>query len=122
MGTGYLAGYLPILILFLFAVFIAVFVIGVSSILGPRKSTARKLAPYESGMEPIGQGMRRVPIKFYVVAMLFIIFDIEIVFFFPYALVFREIGTAGLATMGVFLVILIVGFVYEWKKGALRWE
>jgi NADH-quinone oxidoreductase subunit A len=117
-----LASYLPILILFLIATFIAVFVIVASSLLGPRRSTARKLAPYESGMEPIGQAIRRVPVKFYVVAMLFIVFDIEVVFFYPFALVFRQLGVPGLVAMGVFFMALVVGFIYEWKKGALRWE
>jgi NADH-quinone oxidoreductase subunit A len=117
-----LANYFPILVLFLIAVFIAVFVIVLSSFLGPQRGTARKLAPYESGMEPIGQAMRRVPIKFYIVAMLFIIFDIEVIFFFPFALVFRQLGVPGLLAMGVFFLVLIIGFVYEWKKGALTWE
>jgi len=117
-----LGSYLPVLVLFLVALFIAIFVIVASSLLGPKRSTARKLAPYESGMEPIGQAIRRVPVKFYVVAMLFIVFDIEVVFFYPFALVFRQLGVPGLAAMGVFFVVLLVGFVYEWKKGALRWE
>ncbi len=117
-----LGSYLPVLVLFLVALFIAIFVIVASSLLGPKRSTARKLAPYESGMEPIGQAIRRVPVKFYVVAMLFIIFDIEVVFFYPFALVFRQLGVPGLAAMGVFFVVLLVGFIYEWKKGALRWE
>jgi NADH-quinone oxidoreductase subunit A len=117
-----LANYFPILVLFLIAVFIAVFVIVLSSLLGPKRGTERKLAPYESGMEPIGQAMRRVPIKFYVVAMLFIIFDIEVIFFFPFALVFRQLGVPGLLAMGAFFLVLIIGFVYEWKKGALTWE
>ncbi len=117
-----LSSYLPILILFLFAVFVAAFVIIASTFLGPRKSTTRKLSPYESGMEPVGPAMRRIPIKFYVVAMLFIVFDIEVIFLFPYALVYRELAGYGLVAMGIFLVILVVGFVYEWKKGALRWD
>lgn len=117
-----LAAYIPILVLFLLALFIAVFVIVASSMLGPQKFTRQKLAPYESGMEPIGPAIRRIPVKFYVVAMLFILFDIEAIFFFPYALVFRALGGYGLAAMGVFAVLLVVGFVYEWKKGALRWE
>jgi NADH-quinone oxidoreductase subunit A len=117
-----LIDFAPILVLFLIAVFIAAFVIVVSSLLGPRKSTARKLAPYESGMEPIGPAIRRVPVKFYVVAMLFIVFDIEVVFFYPYALVFRQLGVPGLLAMGFFFAVLLVGFVYEWKKGALKWE
>jgi NADH-quinone oxidoreductase subunit A len=117
-----LGSYLPILVMFLIASFIAVFVIVVSAILGPRRGTKRKLAPYESGMEPIGPAIRRVPVKFYVVAMLFIVFDIEVVFFYPFALVYRQLGLPGLAAMGVFFLVLVVGFVYEWKKGALRWD
>jgi NADH-quinone oxidoreductase subunit A len=117
-----LAAYGPILVLFLVAVFIAVLVISLSSLLGPRKATRRKLAPYESGMEPIGPAIRRVPIKFYLVAMLFILFDIEVMFFFPYAMVFRALGIPGLVEMGVFMLILLVGFVYIWKRGAFEWE
>lgn len=117
-----LEAFVPILVLFLVAAFIAVFVISASAILGPKRSSARKLAPYESGMEPIGPAIRRIPVKFYVVAMLFIVFDIEVVFFYPYALVFRELGVPGLLAMGVFFLVLVAGFVYEWKKGALRWE
>jgi NADH-quinone oxidoreductase subunit A len=117
-----LAAFTPILVMFLIAAFIAVFVIALSSLLGPQKGTPRKLAPYESGMEPIGAAIRRIPVKFYVVAMLFIVFDIEVVFFFPYALVFRGLGVPGLLAMGVFFLVLVVGFAYEWRKGALRWE
>lgn len=117
-----LGSFLPILILFLIAVFIAVFVITVSSLLGPRRGSPRKLAPYESGMEPIGPAIRRIPVKFYVVAMLFIVFDIEVVFFYPYALVFRQLGAPGLIAIGVFFLVLVIGFAYEWKKGALTWE
>ncbi len=117
-----LGSFLPILILFLIAVFIAVFVITVSSLLGPRRGTPRKLAPYESGMEPIGPAIRRIPVKFYVVAMLFIVFDIEVVFFYPYALVFRQLGVPGLIAIGVFFLVLVIGFAYEWKKGSLTWE
>lgn len=111
-----LQDYLPILVMFLMSLFVPLFVISLSAVLGPKRGSKRKLAPYESGMEPIGPAMRRFPVKFYVVAMLFILFDIEAIFFFPYALVFRELGVYGLGVMGVFLVLLIVGFVYEWKK------
>jgi NADH-quinone oxidoreductase subunit A len=117
-----LAEYVPIVVLFLIAVAIAVFVIVASSLLGPRRVSNRKLSPYESGMEPIGQAIRRFSVKFYVVAMLFIVFDIEAIFFFPYALVFRQIGVYGLLVMGIFVLLLVAGFAYEWKKGALKWE
>jgi NADH-quinone oxidoreductase subunit A len=117
-----LVDYLPILVLFLIAVAIAAFVIVLSSLLGPSKPSARKMMPYESGMDPIGQAQRRFGVKFYIVAMLFIIFDIEVIFLFPYALVFRNLGLYGLGVMGVFLLVLLIGFIYEWKRGALRWE
>ncbi|NJL04309.1 MAG: NADH-quinone oxidoreductase subunit A [Chloroflexaceae bacterium] len=117
-----LQDYTPILVMFLMSLFVPLFVISLSAVLGPKRGSKRKLAPYESGMEPIGPAMRRFPVKFYVVAMLFILFDIEAIFFFPYALAFRDLGLYGLGVMGVFLVLLVVGFVYEWKKGALRWD
>ena len=117
-----LLNYVPILVMFLVALFIAVFVIVASSFLGPRRPTKRKLMPYESGMEPIGQAQRRFPVKFNLVAMIFILFDIEVIFFFPYALVYRRLGTFGLIEMGLFMLILLIGFVYIWKRGALQWD
>jgi NADH-quinone oxidoreductase subunit A len=117
-----LLSYLPILVLFLVALFIAVFVIVVSGFLGPKRPTKRKLMPYESGMEPIGQAQHRFPIKFNLVAMIFILFDIEVIFFFPYALVYRRLGIFGLVEMGVFMLILLIGFIYIWKRGALEWD
>ncbi|MEN9935184.1 MAG: hypothetical protein RLZZ387_1763 [Chloroflexota bacterium] len=117
-----LADYLPILVMFLVAVFIAVFVIVLSRFLGPQRPSRRKLMPYESGMEPIGSAQRRFPVKFNLVAMIFILFDIEVIFFFPYALVYRQLGTFGLIEMGVFTLILLVGYIYILKRGALQWE
>ena len=90
--------------------------------LGPRKHTPVKDMPYESGMDPIGSAQRRFPIKFNLVAMIFILFDIEVIFFFPYALVYRQLGVPGLIEMGVFMLILLVGLFYIWKRGALEWE
>lgn len=117
-----LADFVPILVLFLVAVFVAVFVIVVSRYLGPQHPTRRKLMPYESGMEPIGPAQRRFPIKFNLVAMLFILFDIEVLFLFPYALVYKRLGVPGLVAMGVFFIVLVVGLIYEWKRGALKWD
>lgn len=114
--------YAPILVLFLVSVFIGIFVIVVSRYLGPQRPTRRKLMPYESGMEPIGPAQRRFPIKFNLVAMIFILFDIEAMFLYPYALVYKRLGGAGLLAVGVFFVVLLVGLVYEWKKGALVWD
>ena len=97
-------------------------ILNISRIFGPRNPTSRKTAPYESGMSPIGSAVRRLPIKFYLVGVLFILFDIEVIFFLPWAVIFRELGVFGLATMGLFTFILTIGLIYEWKKGALEWE
>ncbi len=117
-----LTGYVPILVLFLIALFIAVFVIVVSSLLGPQRPSRRKLMPYESGMEPIGSAQGRFDVKFNRIAMLFILFDIEVIFLFPFALVYRQLGVFGLVEMGLFVLILLVGFVYILKRGALQWD
>ena len=101
---------------------VALIAIGLGTIFGPKKESAAKSMPYESGMDPIGPAQRRFPIKFNLVAMIFILFDIEVIFFFPYALVYRRLGTPGLIEMGVFMLILLVGLFYIWKRGALEWE
>lgn len=117
-----LVDYVPILVLFLVAVFIGIFVVTVSRFLGPQRPTLRKLNPYESGMDPIGPAQRRFPIKFNLVAMLFILFDIEVIFLFPYALIYRDLGVPGLIAAGTFFLALVVGVLYEWKRGALQWD
>ena len=96
--------------------------IGLGMAFGPKRATDRKAMPYESGMNPIGPGTRRIPVRFYMVAVLFILFDIETIFFLPWAIVFRQLGLFGLAEMVVFIAILLVGYFYAWKKGALEWE
>jgi NADH-quinone oxidoreductase subunit A len=114
--------YLPILILIVLAFALAGLVIGLGHLFGPRRPSKRKGGAYESGMIPIGPGTRRVPVKFYLVAVLFILFDIEVIFFLPWAVVFRELAIPGLIAMLVFNIPIIIGFVYEWKKGGLEWE
>jgi len=112
----------PISIFVLVAIVLAFIILMISWVFGPSKPSFRKNAPYESGMKPIGPANRRIPIKFYLVAVLFIIFDIEVIFFMPWAVSLRDLGVYGLLVMGVFTLILVVGFIYEWKKGALEWE
>ncbi len=112
----------PILALLVIAVVLTGIILTISRVFGPFRPTARKLAPYESGMKPIGPAVRRLPVKFYLVAVLFIIFDVEVIFFLPWAVIFRDLGLYGLAVMGLFTFILTVGLIYEWKKGALEWE
>ncbi len=119
--------YVPLLIFVIIATFVgAVAVIG-PSLLGPRRDNPQKLQPYESGIIPFGDARRRFPVKFYLVAMLFILFDIEVIFLFPWAAVMRTLRdnysiAFAILPMGFFLLVLIVGLVYEWRKGALDWE
>jgi NADH-quinone oxidoreductase subunit A len=112
----------PISVMVILAIVLTFIILVISRIFGPFRPTTRKTAPYESGMKPIGPGSRRMPVKFYLVAVLFILFDVEVIFFLPFAVVFRELGLYGLLVMGLFTLILTVGLVYEWKKGALEWE
>jgi NADH-quinone oxidoreductase subunit A len=119
--------YLAIAVLIALATLVALIAIGLGELFGPKKKTEQKSMPYESGMQPYGPGTRRMPVRFYLIAVLFILFDIEVVFFLPWAIVFREFIKEGfglfiLAEMIVFIVILLVGYVYAWKKGALEWE
>ncbi len=114
--------YLPIAVLLILATGLSGLVVLIGHLFGPRRPTQRKAMPYESGMRPIGPGTRRMPVRFYLVAVLFILFDIEVVFFLPWAVVFRKLGLFGLVEMFIFIVILLVGYVYAWKKGALEWE
>jgi len=117
-----LVEYLPIFIFFIVAVGFALVTLFLSAIFGKRKITPQKMIPYECGMDPIGEARKRFSVRFYIVAMLFIVFDIEAVFLYPWAVIFRELKVFGLVEMGVFIAILLVGFVYVWKKGALEWE
>ncbi len=114
--------YVPIGITFLVATFLAGIVILLGAILGPRRPTRRKLAPYESGMTPVGEAQKRLPVKFYLTAVMFILFDIEVIFFLPWAIVYRQLGLFGFVEMVVFVVILVVGLVYVWRRGAFEWD
>jgi len=114
--------YVAIALMVALAIIIALIAIGLGTLFGPRKESAAKSMPYESGMNPYGEGTRRMPVRFYLIAVLFILFDIEVVFFLPWAIVFRQLGVFGLIEMIIFIVILLVGYVYAWKKGALEWE
>lgn len=115
------ADYLPILILIVLAAVFAVIALAVPALFGPRRTTKARLEPYESGMLPYSDARRRFPVQYYVVAVLFILFDIEVIFLYPWAVMLRQLKLFGLIEMGVFLLILLVGYVYVWKKGALEW-
>lgn len=114
--------YLPILVFLAIAAAIVVVLPGMSWLMAPRRPDPEKLSAYECGFAPFEDARRRFDVRFYLVAILFIIFDLEIAFLFPWAAAFREIGLFGFWSMMVFLAVLTVGFIYEWKKGALEWE
>ncbi len=115
-------GYLSIFIFFALAAGFALFTVFLSSIVGTKRSTSQKMLPYECGMDPVGPARNRFSVRFYLIAVLFIIFDIEAVFLYPWAVIFRELNIFGLIEMAVFIAVLLVGFIYVWKKGALEWE
>ena len=112
----------PVLVIFLFAGIVVISLLLIAQIVGPKKPNPVKAEPFESGNPPKGDARVRFSVKFYLVAMLFLIFDVEVVFLYPWAILFRRLGMFGLVEMGVFLFILVAGFIYVWKKGALEWE
>jgi NADH-quinone oxidoreductase subunit A len=122
-----LAPFIPIAVIVILAIGFAFLIVALGHSFGPKRKTERKSLPYESGMKPIGPGTRRIPVRFYLVAVLFILFDIEIIFIIPWAVVLRQfvkanLGVFALIEMAIFIIILLVGLVYAWKKGALEWE
>ena len=122
MAPTPLAPYLPVAIALLLAGGLALVIVAVTSVLGPKRLSAVKLASFEAGSESVGSARGRFAVKFYVVALLFIIFDVETVFLSPWAVNFVELGWFGYAEMVVFALTLVVGLAYVWKKGALDWE
>jgi NADH-quinone oxidoreductase subunit A len=114
--------YFPILVYVGVAIFIAALFIVLGLILGPHKPDSEKLSPYECGFDPFEDAHLKFDVRYYLVAILFILFDLEIAFLFPWAIAIGDIGMAGFLAMMIFLAILVIGFIYEWKKGALEWE
>ena len=121
MPDNYFAGYLPFLIHSLLVVGLTTAIITLSWLIGERKPTRAKLSPYESGMAPVGDARGRFSVKFYLVAMLFILFDVEAVFLYPWAVILRDLKHFGLWEMFVYIGIVLVGYFYVWKKGVLDW-
>jgi NADH-quinone oxidoreductase subunit A len=117
-----LGDYLPLLVIILSATILAFVVVALGHLIGPSRPNQKKNMPYESGMVPYGPGTRRMHVRYYLIAVLFILFDIEVVFFLPWAIVFRKLGLFGLIEMLIFVLILVVGYIYAWKKGAFEWE
>ena len=122
MILEFLKEYLPIILFLIIALILSVGFIAINYLLSPKKPDPEKLSSYECGFEPFNDSRMEFDVRFYLVAILFIIFDLEIAFLFPWAISLGKIGFFGFISMMIFLVILTVGFIYEWKKGALDWE
>ncbi len=117
-----LENYVPILIFLGVGLLVGGAAMGIGRLLGPHKPDPAKLSPYECGFEAFEDSRMKFDVRYYLVAILFIIFDLEIAFLFPWAVVLDDIGVFGFVAMMIFLAVLVVGFVYEWMKGALEWE
>ncbi len=117
-----LENYLPVLVFIVVGILFGIAPIAVGYMMGPQKPYGEKLSPYECGFEAFEDSRMKFDVRFYLVAILFIIFDLEIAFLFPWAVVLEELGIFGFFAMAVFLGILVIGFIYEWAKGALEWE
>ena len=117
-----LSEYLPILMFLGVSTILALALLAIGSLLGPKRPGADKLSPYECGFEAFEDARMKFDVRYYLMAILFIVFDLEIAFLFPWAVVFRDIGVVALVEMAMFLLLLVIGFAYVWKKGALEWE
>jgi NADH-quinone oxidoreductase subunit A len=120
-GTTPIYGYIPIIIFFLIAVLLPVVLLGLSRMLHRQVFEREKLLPYECGVDPIGDARERFSVRFYIVAMLFLVFDVETIFLFPWAIIYDKLALFGLVEMLIFIGILVVGYYYAWQKGALEW-
>ena len=114
-------GWLSILIMIALGAGFALVSVVLSNLFGPRKPTPEKSAPYECGMPPVGDARERQSVKFYLVAMIFLLFDIEVAFLYPWAMALRDLGWAGFVQVVLFMALLLAGYVYVWRKGALDW-
>ncbi len=122
MPETYAQTYFPVLVQVVIAMALAAGLIGVSALLGKRAKSPLKDTPYESGMAPVGSARERFSVKFYLVGMIFILFDIEAMFLYPWAVVYRELKLFAFAEMFIFVALVLIGFFYVWKKGALDWS
>ena len=121
-GCIVIAEYWPVLLFIVVAAGLGIVLLVIGLLVGPRRPESEKLAPYECGFEAFEDARARFDVRYYLLAILFIIFDLEIAFLFPWAVVFKSIGLTALIEMALFLLLLVIGFAYVWKKGALEWE
>ncbi len=121
-GTLLPLNYWPVIIYLLVAIAFGVVTISVGYLFRPSKPDPSKLSPYECGCPPVGDAREKFSVRFYIIAMLFVLFDLEAVFMYPWAISFDKLGLVGIVEMAIFIIILLVGYLYAWKKGALEWD
>jgi NADH-quinone oxidoreductase subunit A len=114
--------YLPIIVVIGIAFAFAIGSVVMSKLVGVKRYSELKMSPYECGVPPIGNANERFSVKFYLVAVAFIVFDVEVAFLYPWAIMFKQLGWYGAIAMGIFIFVLVIGFIYDWKKGALEWQ
>ena len=122
MSSDFLQDYFPIMLFLFIALGLSIGFIVLNFVFSPKNPDPEKLSAYECGFEPFNDSRMEFDVRFYLVAILFIIFDLEIAFLFPWAIALKEIGITGLIAMIIFLLVLVIGFIYEWNKGALEWD
>jgi len=120
--SQYLTGYFPVVLFILISAAFAIVTLILSYLVQPRLASPEKMSPYECGSEPISDARIPFPVRYYIIAMLFVIFDVEIIFLYPWAVAFDKIGLFGLIEMVIFIALFLAGYVYAWKKGALEWD
>jgi NADH-quinone oxidoreductase subunit A len=120
--SQYLTDYFPVVLFILIAAAFAIVTLVLSYLVQPRLASPEKISPYECGSEPISDARIPFPVRYYIIAMLFVIFDVEIIFLYPWAVAFDKIGLFGLVEMVIFIALFLAGYVYAWKKGALEWD
>jgi NADH-quinone oxidoreductase subunit A len=120
--SQYLTGYFPVVLFILISAAFAIVTLVLSYLVQPRLASPEKMSPYECGSEPISDARIPFPVRYYIIAMLFVIFDVEIIFLYPWAVAFDKIGLFGLIEMVIFIALFLAGYVYAWKKGALEWD
>ena len=121
-GTLLPLNYWPVILYLLVAIAFGVVTISVGYLFRPSKPDPSKLSPYECGCPPVGDAREKFSVRFYIIAMLFVLFDLEAVFMYPWAISFDRLGVVGIVEMALFILILLVGYIYAWKKGALEWD
>jgi NADH-quinone oxidoreductase subunit A len=114
--------YLPLILLVALVLLVAIVIVTLSSFIGRKKINSEKSVPYECGVPLVDFARKNFSVKFYLIAILFILFDVEIIYLYPWAVVYKDLQVYGAVTMGVFFLLLIIGFIYEWKRGALEWD